>query len=274
MTYWAWLAGLTALFVGLERLAPRDPRQGLVRPGLGTDVFYAVWNGHWLGVVLAHASTPIAEAFDGALASVGVPLHLGLARGWPLAVQALVAFVAIDLVQWGIHRLLHRVPALWELHRVHHSIVHLDVWGSLRFHWGEVVVYKALQYVPLALLGFDGRVLFGIAVVSTAIGHLNHANLDVRFGPLVYLLNGPEMHAWHHAHPAVDPRLPRHGVNFGIDLALWDWLFGTAYLPADRRPPARLGFEGVEAFPADPLRQALAPLRRGAPAGRALRSAP
>jgi sterol desaturase/sphingolipid hydroxylase (fatty acid hydroxylase superfamily) len=253
MTYWVWLAGLSALFIALERLWPRDARQRFARPGIVTDLFYMVFNGHWLGVALALLTEPLARALDAALAAQGVTLHLRVAAAWPWGVQLAVAFVAIDLIQWSIHNLLHRVPALWALHKVHHSIQHMDFWGSMRFHLGEVLVYRSLQYVPLALLGFDGRALFVIAVVSTAIGHLNHANLRVRMGWLRYVLNGPEMHIWHHAHPSAGPV----NVNFGINLAVWDWLFGTAHLPRDGSVPRALGFEGIESFPRDPLRQEL-----------------
>ncbi len=258
MTYWVWLAGLSASFVLLERLRPRDARQGLLRKGLATDLVYVVLNGHFLGVALALLSEPLAVALDRALAAQGTTLHLRLAAAWPWWVQLVVAFVAIDIVQWSIHNLLHRVPALWQLHKVHHSIRAMDFWGSMRFHFGEIVVYKSLQYVPLALLGFDATALFVIAVVSTAIGHFNHANLRVRMGWLRYVLNGPEMHVWHHAHPSAGPT----NVNFAINLAVWDWLFGTAYLPADGEVPSALGFDGIESFPTGPLGQELWPLSR------------
>lgn len=257
MTYWIWLAGLSALFVVLERLRPRNAGQGLLRPGIVTDLVYIVLNGHWLGVWLAQLTEPIARALDVALAAHGATLHVRVAAGWPWWVQLVVAFVATDFIQWSIHNLLHRVPPLWELHKVHHSIQTMDFWGSMRFHFGEIVVYKSLQYVPLALLGFDGGALFVIAIVSTAIGHFNHANLRVRMGPLRYVLNGPEMHVWHHAHPSAGPT----NVNFAINLAVWDWLFGTAFLPRDGSVPASLGFEGIESFPRDVLRQELWPIR-------------
>jgi len=61
-----------------------------------------------------------------------------------------------------------------------------------------------------------------------------------------YLFNSPELHIWHHAHDLPTER--RHGVNFALTLAVWDYLFGTAYLPHDGRD-IRLGFPGVEAFP-------------------------
>lgn len=258
-TYWAWLAALSAAFVLLERAFPRDRRQALARAGILTDLAYVVLNGHWLGVALAAISDPIAGALDRALAAHGASIHLGVASGWPWWAQLIVAFVGIDLAQWSIHNLLHRVPVLWQLHKVHHSIRVMDFWGSMRFHFGEAVVYKSLQYVPLALLGFDGSVLFVIAVVSTAIGHFNHGNLGVRMGALRYLLNGPEMHLWHHAHPSAGPT----NVNFAINLAVWDWLFGTAYLPAEGGAPRELGFEGIEQFPTDPVRQELWPVSKG-----------
>lgn len=260
MTYWAWLAGLSAAFVMFERLRPRDAWQRLWRAGLGTDLVYIVLNGHFLGVALAKLSGPLTAALDRALASGGVTIQLSLASAWPWWAQFAAAFVAIDLAQWSIHNLLHRVPALWELHKVHHSIRTMDFWGSMRFHFGEAVVYKSLLYVPLALLGIDSTVLFVLAVVSTAMGHFNHANLRVRMGWLRYVLNGPEMHIWHHAHRNAEPT----NVNFAINLAVWDWLFGTAYLPAGDAVLPALGFEGIESFPTGPLGQELWPLSRWA----------
>jgi sterol desaturase/sphingolipid hydroxylase (fatty acid hydroxylase superfamily) len=258
MTYWMWLAALSGVFFVLERLAPRAKGQRVLRPGIATDLVYVVLNGHWLGVAIALAADPVASALDGWLEARGATIHLRLASGLPWWAQLGIAFVGVDLVQWGIHNLLHRVPALWSIHQVHHSIREMDFWGSMRFHFLEAVVYKSLQYVPLAVLGFEPSVLFALAVISTAIGHFNHANLRVRMGRLKYLLNGPEMHVWHHAHPSAGPT----NVNFGINLSLWDWIFGTAYLPASGEPPAELGFDRIESFPGDPIRQAVWPLAR------------
>ena len=57
-----------------------------------------------------------------------------------------------------------------------------------------------------------------------------HSNIDVRSGRLQCVVNGPEMHRWHHAIEIAT------GVNFATKLAFWDWLFGTAYLPAGKPP--------------------------------------
>jgi sterol desaturase/sphingolipid hydroxylase (fatty acid hydroxylase superfamily) len=163
-----------------------------------------------------------------------------------------------DLLEWCVHNLLHRVSWLWEFHKLHHSIVELDFLGAFRFHWMESVVYKGLTYLPLVVLGVDGRVIFWIAVAGTVIGHLNHANLDLDWGPLRYLVNSPRMHVWHHE--TIPPN--GHGRNFGVIFSLWDFLFGTAYLPRGGAQPERLGFAGMERFPGGVLPRLVHPLER------------
>ena len=59
-----------------------------------------------------------------------------------------------DFVEWWIHRLLHFVPFLWKFHQVHHSVKQMGFASHLRYHWMENVVYKSLEYIPLALIGF------------------------------------------------------------------------------------------------------------------------
>jgi len=78
------------------------------------------------------------------------------------------------------------------------------------------------------------------------IGHLNHANLNLDYGPLRYILNNPKMHIWHHAKEM--PNGYPNGINFGISLSLWDYIFGTAVIPSDGRD-IELGFDGDENFP-------------------------
>jgi len=244
VSYAAWLAGLSIVFLLLERVRPRYD-QPIFRRGITTDLFYLVFNGHFLGVGLAAITSPLITHLDAALVQFGIhgALYAGVASDLPTWMQFIVALLAIDLLQWSIHNMLHRVPWLWEFHKVHHSIETMDWIGSLRFHWLEVVVYKSLTYPVLAWFGFDGGVLLGLAVVGTAIGHFNHANLTVSIGPLKYVLNHPAMHIWHHTHPDCGPPLR----NFGINLSIWDWLFGTAHLP--EAPPEHLAFDGIDGFP-------------------------
>ncbi len=250
-SYWIYLSAASLVFVGLERWQPWR-HQSLVRRDFVTDLVYLGFNGQVLALILAPFITRMTFTTNPLVASVLGHSHVS---AWPLWAQFLLAFFVIDFIQWGIHNLMHRIPQLWVIHRVHHSIVDMDWLGSMRFHWLEVVVYKSLQYVPLLLLGFHWQVMFWLAVFSTVMGHFNHSNLMVPMGPLRYLLNHPSMHIWHH-----DEELHHsHGCNFGINLSLWDWLFGTAYMPETAEQPRAIGFAGLKEFPHGFLKQQLIP---------------
>jgi len=194
---------------------------------------------------------------------------LVLLADWPLWAQFVIFLVAKDFVEWNIHRLLHNVPWLWEFHKLHHSIEELDWIGNFRFHWGEVVVYKMLAYLPLVILGVDGRVLFVIAVTWTVMLDLTHSNVAISWGPVRYVLNSPKMHVWHHD----VEQYGRGGQNFGQVLSVWDWIFGTVYWPTDRDMPDRLGFKGIETYPPGISGRFFYPAWRGfhRPASRSIR---
>jgi sterol desaturase/sphingolipid hydroxylase (fatty acid hydroxylase superfamily) len=96
------------------------------------------------------------------------------------------------------------------------------------------------------MIGFGIDDFMIVHLTALTIGHLNHANLRLRIGPLKYVLNNPQMHIWHHMKEF--PASRRRGVNFGLSLSLWDYLFGTAYVPGSGRD-LELGFDEVERFP-------------------------
>lgn len=259
--YLFWLLVVSALCLVLERVHPWRREQKVLRGQFAQDLFWLVFNGHYFGILLAYVA---AFLFAWAAPAIHHAKSLNLVAAQPLWLQFLVFLLLKDFLEWGIHNLLHRVPWLWEFHKVHHSIEELDWIGNFRFHWMEIVVYQAFTYFPLVILGVDGRVILAIAVVVTLIGHLNHSNLNISWGPLRYVLNSPRMHVWHHDYtwPADRP----HGVNFGIALSLWDWLFGTAYWPdratAPEQQPQQLGFQGIEKFPRGLVARFFYPLSR------------
>ena len=260
------LALLSLIVAALEHLFPWRKEQKKLRPRLLSDVLYLVFNGHFLGVLLyGIAVHHILPGVDRLLTACGLlsVVYRNLAAHWPFWVQLVVIVFALDFVQWCVHNLLHRVPFLWELHKTHHSVVdgEMDFLVSFRFQWTEGVIYKVAQYLPLSFLGFSAEVVLCYAIFGTLIGHLNHANLNLGHGPWTYVLNSPRMHLWHHDYAAEG----RTTVNFGIVLSLWDWLFGTAYLPA--APPARIGFRGEEQFPRGFFAQQGWPLLRLVPVG-------
>ena len=258
------LAALSGLVFLLERFFPWRPGQKQLRPKLWSDLIHLVFNGHFLGLLLAGlASTWVLPYVDRWLSAEGLTdaVYRNAAANWPLWSQVIVALFVVDFIQWCVHNSLHRVPFLWELHKAHHSVKdgEMDWIVSFRFSWLEVIVYKSVLYLPLVFLGFRWEALMFHAIFGTLIGHLNHANLDLGHGPWRYVLNSPRMHIWHHDYDGT----AKTTVNFGIIFSCWDWIFGTAKMPPE--PPAHLGFKGVETFPDNFFSQEIWPLQRLAP---------
>ena len=261
-SYLHWLVAISLAFVLLERLVPWRKGQALLRPGWARDLGFLALNGHVFSLLTAGVNGWLAAQATRLLQAAGLRLDASPVAGWPLAAQVAALLIVSDFLQWCVHNLLHRVPALWTFHKVHHAITTMDFVGNFRFHWMEILVYKSALWLPLALLGASGDAAFLVAVVTTIWGDLNHANLNVGLGPLGYVLNNPRMHLWHH--DASD----EGGVakNFGIVLSLWDFLFRTAYWPRDRSPQT-LGYPGIEEMPGSLLAELAWPLtsrrRRG-----------
>ena len=162
--------------------------------------------------------------------------------------QLLVFFVVLDFVQWFTHILLHKFAFLWKFHKVHHSVKEMGFAAHLRYHWMENVLYKPLKTFGVMILGgFEPEQAYIVHFLAISIGHFNHSNIKITWGPFKYLLNNPVMHLYHHAYT-----LPKgtYGVNFGISLSLWDYIFKTNYLPEDSGD-IKLGFKGDEEFPKD-----------------------
>lgn len=248
--YLFWLIVVSVFCLVLERLWPWRREQRLWRKQFGQDLFWLVFNGHYFAILFASLT---AFLFAWAMPAIQPIRGWNLLAAQPLIIQFLAFFLIKDFFEWGIHNLLHRLPWLWEIHKLHHSIEELDWIGDFRFHWLEVVVYQSFTYLPLIMLGVDSRVILSIAVLATLIGHLNHSNLNLSWGTLRYLINSPRMHVWHHARDL--PANRSFGVNFGICLSIWDWLFGTAFWPdkheSPEQQPRRLGFEGMANYPRD-----------------------
>jgi len=255
VTFMYWYVGLSLAFLLAERIAPWRRRQMPWRPAWWTDLFYLVFNGRYLSILLGYLTVHTVAWFSAGTDAMGLatPDRWGWVGHWPWWVQLPALVIIKDFMEWWVHRLLHRVEWLWRVHKVHHSIVDMDWAGGMRFHFGEIVVYQTLLYVPMALLGFAPALFLPAGVFSVAMGYFNHANLPVSLGPLKYVFNSPKMHIWHHLGEGGRP----YGQNFAINFSLWDWLFGTVYWPGEQ--PSMLGFEDIETYPQTPWGQLIAP---------------
>lgn len=255
-SYFWWLIGVSAFFFAVEILRPWRPNQARFRRDFWLDAFYMFFNFFLFSLVFYNAaSNVVVELFNTFLGWFGITNLVAIEVGsWPVWTQLVALFVLRDFIQWNVHRLLHRVPWLWEFHKVHHSVKEMGFAAHLRYHWMENIVYRALEYLPLAMVGFGIDDFFVVHIITLAIGHFNHSNLTLSLGPFKYLLNNPQMHIWHHAKAL--PKAHPYGVNYGISLSIWDYLFRTNYIPHNGRD-IELGFAGDEAFPQDFVGQSL-----------------
>jgi len=252
--YFYWLLGVSAFFFLLEIVRPWRKDQSIIRKDFWMDFFYMFFNFFLFSLIIYNAASDVViNLFIDGLAVLGIRNLLAFeVMSWPMWAHLLLGFLVRDFVQWWIHRLLHRVPALWEFHKVHHSVEQMGFAAHLRYHWMENVVYRTLEYLPLAFIGIGLRDFFLIHIFTLAVGHFNHSNLNVNLGWLRFVFNNPKMHIWHHAHDLPTDR--GYGVNFGLTLSIWDYLFGTAYIPKDGRD-IKLGFPGMSTFPKGFLKQ-------------------
>ena len=246
--YFWFLVIVSLFFWFLEWVRPWRENQSIFRRDFALDGFYMFFNYFLFSLIgFAGLSMLAVNGFNHFLGWFGIHNLVAIQLGkFPVWGQLLVLFVVKDFVQWWGHRILHRVPWLWEFHKVHHSVKEMGFAAHLRFHWMETVFYRLLTYVPLAMLGFSTTDFFIVDAFSTFIGHWNHANFRIPIGPLKYILNNPNMHMWHHSKSL--PKEHRYGVNFGLTLSIWDYIFGTAYIPYSGRA-IELGFPHDEDFP-------------------------
>jgi len=255
--YVFWLAAVSLACLIAERVAPWRKGQRLWRKQFGQDIFWLVFNGHLAAIVFVSIFRAINASLDVGFDSLfrRDPNELQFIAAFNLTAQVAIVLVIADLTEWLVHNALHRVNFLWGFHRVHHSIRIMDWIGNFRFHWAELIVYKTVKYLPVAVLGARWEAMLAVAVISTTIGHLNHSNLNISWGPLRYIINSPRMHIWHH-----DKKLRgTAGVNFAVVFSLWDWLFGTAYMPRQALQPVEIGFQGMERTPSSLWRRFLVP---------------
>jgi sterol desaturase/sphingolipid hydroxylase (fatty acid hydroxylase superfamily) len=258
--YFFWLLVVSAFSLVLERIFTWRKDQPVLRKEIAQDLFFLVFNGHYAGLLIATLTTYLLSRVA-AWTNTDFLAQLqaaNLIAAWPMAAQVLVFMLLKDFISWWVHRLLHTVPWMWEFHKLHHSITQMDWIGNFRFHWMEIVIYRAFTFLPLMVLGVSGEIILVIAVVETLIGHLNHANVPWGWGPIGYVFNSPRFHAWHHD---VENH-GRYGQNFAIIFSFWDWLFRTAYYPHQAEMPTHFGFADQSKFPTNLLKRITHPFWR------------
>jgi sterol desaturase/sphingolipid hydroxylase (fatty acid hydroxylase superfamily) len=143
----------------------------------------------------------------------------------PKFVSVIVAFITLDLAIYLQHVMFHALPALWRIHRMHHTDLDFDVTTGVRFHPIEIVISMAIKLATIAALGAPaaGVLLFEILLNSTSLfNHSNVAMASTADSVVRLLIVTPDMHRVHHSIVVRETN-----SNFGFNLSWWDRLLGT-----------------------------------------------
>lgn len=211
--------GLLATMALWEALAPRRTESPARRRRWPINLAFAAF-----GMIVARVAVPGGAAAFAIFTQAqgwGVIGWAGLS-GW-IAIAAGVA--ALDLAIYFQHRIFHRVPVLWRLHRMHHSDVMFDTTTGVRFHPLEIALSLAIKLAVVAATGAPPEAVFAFEVLLNASSLFNHANVRMPAAierALRLVVVTPDMHRIHHS-----VRRDETDSNFGFSISLWDRLFGT-----------------------------------------------
>jgi sterol desaturase/sphingolipid hydroxylase (fatty acid hydroxylase superfamily) len=220
-----------------ELLFPRRPL--IVKKSLR---WFGNWSVHLVNGVLPRLLFPILP--------VGMAV-LWAQKGWgllniaplPEAAAIISSILALDLVIYAQHVLFHRVHFFWQLHRMHHTDLDLDLTSALRFHPLEIVISLMIKLAVMALLGPPALAVFIFEVLLNGMAMFNHGNFRIPTRPdrlLRRIVVTPDMHLVHHS---ILRQESNH--NFGFNLSWWDRLFGTYQAePAAGREGMIIGLTG------------------------------
>ncbi len=236
----SWLAFLFPKTIWWHRSARLDYALLAVRTLLDLTLLSA----------LAVSSTAVSFGVARALwRYVGILPDVHVSQAWVIAGFSIAAFVAEDFARYCVHRAAHRIPAFWELHKLHHSAEVLTPFTIFRVHPIEgllnagvaalavgVVAGIVSWIVPGKLAAWTISGIYALQYVWNVLGtNLRHSHVWLSYGArLEHVLISPAQHQIHHSS---DPK--HHDRNFGSALALWDWMFGSLYVTRERE---RLSF--------------------------------
>ena len=226
------LGGFLAVFALMalwELLAPRRRARSPTRIRWMNNIGLIVLDTLLVRLVLPAAV--LGTALYAAAHGWGVLHRLALAP----ALAAPIAVVALDLTIYLQHVMLHAVPTLWRLHRVHHADLDFDVTTGVRFHPFEILLSILVKCAAVIVIGASPAAVVLFEVLLNASSLFTHGNvrLPVAFERALRLvLVTPEMHRVHHSIEEDETN-----SNFGFNLSWWDRLLGTYRAAARLAPP-------------------------------------
>jgi sterol desaturase/sphingolipid hydroxylase (fatty acid hydroxylase superfamily) len=151
----------------------------------------------------------------------GILPYIGLPHWAKIAISLLL----LDLLIYWQHRLFHRIPLLWRLHKVHHADCHIDSSTALRFHPFEIIISLGIKALAIMLLGIPAEAVILFEILLNGFAIFNHANIrlpEKLEKAARYVVVTQTLHRIHHSQIMAESN-----TNFGFSIIWWDRLFGT-----------------------------------------------
>lgn len=228
------IASFAVIFIILERIFPYNKGQKILRAGFFDDLaLYTIAQSYILGIIIFNYIIHFMDTTSG-------PYRLSLFSNIPIWIQLIFFTITHDFYIYWMHRWQHKNKWLWRIHEAHHSPEKVDWLSGSRSHALEILINQTIEFTPIVLLGAPPAVVAYKGVISAVWGMYIHSNLNIKEGRLQFIINGPEMHRWHHTTGKGRNR------NFSTKLAIWDWIFKTSYFP-DNEKAQRYGL--ISSFP-------------------------
>jgi sterol desaturase/sphingolipid hydroxylase (fatty acid hydroxylase superfamily) len=238
-TVFAWMAGTRMLvLLAVEYLYPAKPEWKMTWPSFRRDLKYMAVNGGIAGLVklgLAWLALDMSR------------FNTGIVTGTSVFIEFVAVLLVFEFFQYWYHRLSHEGSGrwgawLWSVHVPHHLPDKVYLLMHPVGHPINFLVSLAIVQLPLVVLGARPESIFLFNALMGLQGLLSHYNVDIKAGPLNYLLVGTELHRFHHSADIHEAK------NYGVLTPFWDLVFGTfEYHP--HRMPAALGVSERSQYP-------------------------
>lgn len=229
----SFFAGIFTAMALLELVIPRTRRYNAsnIKPSKlirwRTNLTLVIFNSVMIRLLFPTAAVGVAlwiESVQWGLFNLA-PLNSGSDALLPYVIMLIISILLLDFIIYWQHRLMHYLPILWRLHKVHHTDPELDVTSGARFHPLEILFSLGIKFLTIMILGISVEAIILFEIILNAASMFNHSN--IRLNPrwdkwLRKLIVTPDMHHIHHSILHEE-----HNKNFGFSLSLWDRVFGT-----------------------------------------------
>lgn len=236
------------------------PRKLTTHRSNRADLAYLFFNVFLFGIVLGWAVLQYQFLSNAIIAGLvnafGATTPSRLPSWFSNSVITVMLFLAYEIGYWLNHWLSHRVPFMWEFHKVHHSAEVLTPLTNFRVHPIYALIFANILAITASIANGLGNYMFGDTAYQYALSdtniilvlfihtyvHLQHTHIWIPFtGFFGRLFVSPAHHQVHHS------TNPKHfNRNFGSCLAVWDWMFGTLYVPGKERERLSFGLDEAE----------------------------